>query len=287
MSDDPPRRIADSLTEAKRGSLVYVDRRGQSRSPAAFRRQLAKSWALNGVVAGGAAVVSWLMGGPLGLVYGGSVALLLIFNLSAARRLDRAVRLIAAERLPEAERLLRALVESRWTWTPKAVRALAEIRLANVLTLQGEHAQALTVGTSALARLPKRKAFAATRRAFEYAQVVTLINLDRVAEASARFAALPRALEGDYLRLVRLHAELYLALAEGRESFDRQELRLQANQVLPMEQERALLVLLAWAHDQIGARAEADRLLAVAETRPFPERVRAVYPKLADWLARR
>ena len=43
----------------------------------------------------------------------------------------------------------------------------------------------------------------------------------------------------------------------------------------------------AWAHQQMGDRASSARLLAVAETRPSAERVRAMFPKLADWLARR
>jgi hypothetical protein len=283
MSDDPPRRVAETLAEARPGSMIYVDERGQVRSLASYRRQVAKSLAYVGVTA----VLSGLLyagagGGPFGLVCGGVVALLLTRFLPAWRRLDRAARLMTAERFDEAEPLLRRTAASRFT--DRTFRARAEALLAMLVALRGDHAQAFALRESALARRGVRRG---DRRALEYAQVVALINLDRAPEAAARFAALPRQLEGDYLRVQRAYAELYLAFIEDRRSFDRDELKAQIEHAMSMPYARVWLTLLAWAHDQIGARGEADRLLAEAATRPSEARVRALYPKVADWLARR
>jgi len=283
VSDEPPRHVAESLTEAKAGSMLYVDARGQVQSLAAYRRQLGRALAYLGVVGGATALFYWTVGGgAFGLAAGGAVALVVARILVGFRTIDRASRLMAAERFDEAEPLLRRAATSRWT--DRTLRARAEGLLALLVALRGDHAQALALRQSALARRGIRRG---DRRALEYAQVVALINLDRAPEAAARFAALPRQLEGDYLRVQRAYAELYLAFIEDRRAFDRGELKSQVDQAMAMPHGRVWLTLLAWAHEQIGARAEAARLLAEAATRPSEARVRALYPKLADWLARR
>ena len=285
MSDEPPRRIADTLAEATAGSMVYVDERGQVRSARVYGRRVSGYLLGLGLGMTVATAYFWTVGGPVGLAVGGAMTLLLLRNVPAFQQIDRAARLIASERLDEAERALRRVVGGRWTLA--VMRGRAERMLAMVVALRGDHPQALALQTSALQLMAKDRRLRSDRRALEYAQVTTLVNLDRVAEAAARFAALPRLLEGDYLRVQRAYAELYLAFAEGRAAFDRDELRAQAAEALALPQARAWLALLAWAYDQLGDRASADRLLAVAETRFSQARVRALYPKLADWLERR
>jgi hypothetical protein len=227
----------------------------------------------------------WAVGGPSGLAIGGALTLFLLRSAPAFQRVDRASRLMASERFAEAELLLRRVVGSRWT--SEALRGRAERLLALAVVIRGDHQQALALQTSALRRMGRDRSRRFDLRALAYARVVTLVNLDRVPEAAARFAALPRLLEGDYLRLQRSYAELYLAFAEGRRQFDRDELHAQADQALALPQARAWLTLLAWAHEQMGDGAAAARLLAAAENRSSPERVRAIFPKLADWLASR
>jgi tetratricopeptide (TPR) repeat protein len=285
MADEPPRRIADTLTEATAGSMIYVDARGQVRPAREYARQLTRY--LLGVGASMAVVTGfyWAVGGPAGLVVGGAMTLLLFPNLLAFQRVRRAGRLMAGERIGEAASLLRRVAGNRWT--SESLRGRAERLLSMVIAAQGEHQQALALQTSALRRMARDRRLRSERRALEYAQVVTLVNLDRISEAAAHFAALPRLLEGDYLRLQRAYSELYLALAEGRRQFDRDELRAQTDQALALPQGRALLTLLAWAYEQLGDRASATRLLEAAETRPSAERVRAMFPRLADWLASR
>jgi tetratricopeptide (TPR) repeat protein len=285
MSDDPPRRFANSLTDATPGSLIYVDSRGQVRSGRVYGRHLTRY--LGGVGAGMAVVMAfyWAVGGPSGLAVGGALTLFLLRSLPAFQRVARASRLMASERFAEAELLLRRVVGSRWT--SESLRGRAERLLAMAVIIRGDHQQALALQTSALRRMGRDPRRRLDRRALAYAQVMTLVNLDRVPEAAARFAALPRLLEGDYLRLQRSYAELYLAFGEGRQRFDRDELHAQAGQALALPQARAWLTLLAWAYQQMGDRTSAARLLAAAETRPSAERVRAMFPKLADWLANR
>ena len=285
MSDDPPRRFANSLTEVTPGSLIYVDARGQVRSGRVYRRHLTRY--LGGVGAGMAVVMAfyWAVGGPSGLAVGGALTLLLLRSAPALLRFDRASRLMASERFAEAELLLRRVMGSRWT--SESLRGRAERLLAMAVVIRGDHQQALALQTSALRRMGRNRGRRFERRALAYSRVVTLVSLDRVPEAAARFAALPRLLEGDYLRLQRAFAELYLAFGEGRRQFDRDELHAQADQALALPQARAWLTLLAWAYEQMGDWTSSARLLAAAETRSSPERVRAMFPKLADWLANR
>ena len=285
MSDEPPRRIADTLAEATAGSMIYVDERGQVRPARVYGRRLTRHLLGVGLGMTVATAFYWTIGGPVGLAVGGAMTLLLLRNVPTFQQIDRAARLIAGERLDEAELVLRRVAGGRWT--SGAMRGRAQRLLAMVVALRGDHPQALALQTAALRLMAKDRRLRFDSRALEYAQVTTLVNLDRVGEAAARFAALPRVLEGDYLRVQRAHAELYLAFAEGQGQLDRDELRAQADQALALPQARAWLALLAWAYDQLGDRASADRLLAVAETRFSRARVRALYPKLADWLDRR
>ena len=134
---------------------------------------------------------------------------------------------------------MRRLATSRLV--SETMRGRAERFLAMVVVARGDHQQALALQTSALARMRKHRSLRYDRRALVYSQVITLVNLDRAGEAAALFARLPRLLEGDYLRVLRAHAELYLALAEGRQQFDREELRAQADLALAMPHGRAWL----------------------------------------------
>jgi hypothetical protein len=285
MPDDPPRRIADSLTEAIPGSMVYIDERGHVLQPRARGRRMIRYLASVGLRVTITTGFYWAVGGQGGLLFGGALALLLLRGFPAYRKVERATRLVAAEHFDEAEPLLRGVAASRFV--SQEIRGRADRLLATVVAAHGDHPQALALEMSALRRMARHRHLRSVRRGLEYARVVTLVNLDRVPEAAALFTALPRVLEGDYLRVQRAFAELYLAFAEGRQQFDREELRAQADLALAMPQGRGWLTVIAWAYKQMGDGASAARLLAVAETRASPARIRAFYPKLADWAERR
>jgi tetratricopeptide (TPR) repeat protein len=165
----------------------------------------------------------------------------------------------------------------------RLIKAAAQRNLARIAALRGRHEAALAFQESALALLGRRSS-RSERRMLAYGCVVTLVNLDRVAEARVRFDTLPRALEGDYLRAQRAAAELYLAFGEGAHRFEPAFLREQADIAVTLPSARVLLGLLAWAQDQAGHPRIAAELLALARDRPGESHVRRLYPRLATWM---
>ena len=285
MSDDSltrPVRIADRFEDATVGSLVYVDERGQVQSSGRYRRDTVARFAALGVFLGAANGLYWTIGGPAGLVIGGGLTFLVLRQVPAVYRLRRAVTLLVSERLDEAEALLQRI---RRGWRlPAAIAAQVDQNLARVAALRGRHEEALAFEESALRRTPGSRAHRARRRMLELARVVTLVNLDRAAEARERLAALPRALDGDYLRAQYAVTELYVAFAEGQHDFDPTFLREQAEIALSLPSARSLLGLIAWAEQRAGRPAEGARLLALAGERPGEAQLRRLMPRLAAWM---
>jgi hypothetical protein len=110
------------------------------------------------------------------------------------------------------------------------------------------------------------------------------VNLGQVPEARRRFEALPRALEGDYLRLQRTVTELYLALAEETHQFDPSFLREQTDIALGLREVSVLPALLAWAQGFAGHPTEAASLLAAARQKPSVRFLHKLYPRLGAWM---
>jgi len=276
--------MAERLEEASVGSLVYVDARGQVQSPARYRR-LTAVYVL-GLAASVAALNAfyWAIGGPIGLAVGGAMTLLLARHLPAWARVRRAVALIVTERLDEAERLLARVDRARGL--PTSIKAAARRNLARIAALRGRHAEALAFTESAIALLGRR-ASRSERRMLEYACVVTLVNLDRTAEARVRFDTLPRALEGDYLRAQRAAAELYLAFGEGEHHFDPAYLREQADIAAAIPSGRVLLGPSDEAEGRAGHPRREAELLALARALPGESHVRRLYPRVAAWMDER
>ena len=280
-----PAQIAERLEDAGIGSLVYVDQRGQVQSPARYRNGTVARFVALGLFLGGANWLYWTIGGPAGLVVGAGLTLALLRQLPALFRLRRAVALLAAGRLDEAEALLQMIRRARWL--PSAMRAHVDQNLARAAALRGRHEEALAFEESALSRTPDDRRNRARRRMLEFARVVTLVNLGRVAEARARIAAMPRALDGDYLRAQYAAAQLYIAFGEGKHDFDPAYLREQAEIALSLPSARSLVGLISWAEHCAGRSAEAMRLLAIARERPGEAQVRRLMPRLAEWMETR
>jgi len=190
--------------------------------------------------------------------------------------------LVAKGRLDEAERLFRRLNRSRWTniW----IKGHAARGLARIALFRGRYQEALGLEEWVLRLFSRDRRLRSRRRMIEYERVVTLVNLGRIPEARRGFDALPRILEGDYLRLLRSTTELYLALGEGEHRFDSAFLREQAEIALAISAARSQLMLLAWAQDQAGQPGTAAQLLEVARDRPGEAIVRKLYPRLAEWM---
>jgi tetratricopeptide (TPR) repeat protein len=277
-----PAQIAERLEEASVGSLVYVDQRGQVQSSGRYRREMAARLAGVGVCLGVINWLSWTTWGPVGLAIGGGTTLLLFRQVSTMLRLRRAVALVAGEQLDEAEALLHR-IRRGWPLIT-AIKAQVDQNLARVAALRGRHQDALAFEESALRLTANTRAGRSRRRMLEFARVVTLVNLGRVAEARERLAAVPRALDGDYLRALYAAAHLYVAFGEGKHDFDPAFLREQAEIALALPTARSLIGLIAWAEQRAGRSAEGARLLALARERPGEDQVRRLMPRLAEWM---
>ncbi len=286
MSDeDAPRPggIADNFEAAQAGALVYVDERGRVVAARERSRSALAQYGSLAVLLGATNWLYWSMGGPVGLAVGGTLTLLIVRQTTMARSLERAMSLLAAEQLDAAEAALQRLL--RRVMLPRRLRARAEAQLGRIASLRGDYAGALAFQEAALVH-GQGEGKGSERRMLEYSRAVTLVNLDRVTDARRAFEAIPQALEGDYLRQLRAHAELYVAFAEGRHDFDLEALRERAEAAMPVASARPLLGLLAWAFRQMGRRDESAQLLAVARARAGEALVARLYPKLADWMAR-
>jgi tetratricopeptide (TPR) repeat protein len=277
-----PDGIADSFEAAEAGALVYVDERGRVVAARERTRSAVAQYGTLAVLLGATNWLYWSVGGPVGLAVGGAVTLLILRQTGMARGLERAMALLAAERLDDAEARLQALL--RRPFLPRRLRARTEAGLARIASLRGDYVAALTWQEAALAHGGERGKGSESRM-LEYNRAITLVNVGRVAEARQAFESVPIALEGDYLRQLRAHAELYVAFAEGRHDIDVEALRERADAAVPVASARPLLGLLAWAFRQIGRRNEATQLLALARARAGEGLVDRLYPKLAAWMA--
>jgi tetratricopeptide (TPR) repeat protein len=275
-----PGEMAPSLEQATVRSLLYVDRRGQVRSPDEYRTANTLYYGAVAALVVGLDALAWLAYGTTGLGAAGVLTVLFGRQLLATRRLQRAVSLMVAGRLDEAEAMLARV--RRGFLIPTHFKARADQGLARVSMLRGRYDEALARQESALGLLEGRRS--STRRTLEYARMVTLVNLRRTEEARRRLEELPRMLEGDYLRFVRAATELYIAFGEGRHELPAAYLREQADIALGIPTARALLGLLAWAEAEAGRRADAARLLAAAREREGDDLVRSAYPLLAAWM---
>jgi hypothetical protein len=277
--------VAESLEDAKVGSLVYVDQRGQVRPFSQFRTQNALRTAGFLGVLGACTWVFWGVGGPVGLAVGGGFGLLYAAQVAMGRRIGRAMALIVDQRLDEAEALLAPLASG--PFRPVALRSRANHNLARIASLRDRHEDALAFQELALRQVGHERTSRTERRMIEYARVITLVNVGRVGEARDELNAVPLTLEGDYLRAQRAAAELYVAFGEGQHRFDQAYLSEQADIASNLPSARTLLGLLAWAQDHAGRPREASRLILLAVERPGEDLVRHLYPRLAAWMDER
>ena len=280
--DRGPGKVANSFEDAAAGALVMstsaarcVRRRTTARLGVAYASTAAITWgALNWML--------YSMLGPVGLAFGGALTLIMGRQAAPWLRLRRAVGLLAAGRVDDAEPLFARL--AHYHRASASIRSRALQDLARIASLRGRYQEALALLEAALeAAAGDAQASGWQVRAIEYSMVVTLVNLDRVADARRRFDAITRTLEGDYLRALRASAELYVAFAENQSRIESALLRERADVAVSLPSALPLLLLVAWAYERSGQREAAAPLLAAARTRTGWDLLRPLYPRLAAW----
>ncbi len=290
----PPLVLASSLESARPGTLVYIDRQGQVRSPRRYRLLEAISYgAVSGLVASTTAIYGALLGLP-GILFG--IGLGAWFGLAVRRRvlLGRASVLITHERFDEAEALLLKLRTS--FRAPVAARALAEQNLGAIAARRGDFlATARSERQRAALKLYARGGLwglgkakgprSAMASLAGLSEILTLVNLDRVGEAEARLEALrPGVPDGNYLQLQLWTTELYVAFAKGSHTLDDDALHLRARTALTVTAASALLALLAWAHEKAGDSDQALHLLSESFDRRSGQLIDRLLPRLHVWM---
>ena len=275
-------KVAERFEDASAGALVYVDERGQVRSPTHYRK-VGVAYASTAAITWGA--LNWLLYsslGPPGLAIGAVLSLIMGREAVPWFRLRRAISLLAAGRTAEAEPVLRRLAYGHAASASIRSRALQD--LGRIASLRGRYPEALALLEAALQTAAGDAQAARWQlRAVEYSMVVTLVNLNRVADARRCFDAITRTLEGDYLRALRASAELYVAFGEDESRFEPALLRERADVALALPSALPLLLLVAWAYERSGQRDSAAPLLAAARARGGWDLLRPFYPRLAAW----
>ncbi|MBK7535501.1 MAG: hypothetical protein IPI49_09085 [Myxococcales bacterium] len=283
MTDDEllpaPTMIARSLDRARKGQLLYVGNDGEVRSPEALRTRNVVAYGLvGGVTASGVVLAAMTFPPiiPLYLALGGRFAA----SAHAIRRLNESSAALGRGE-PEAARLSAEPVARAW-WLPRHVRALAEIRVAAALALEGNAEAALTRLRQGRAKLAAKSV---QQRSSRFTEVHLLTQLGRLDEARATLHELGDVPTGEVLRVAHWLAELHLACAEGKHTLTEPELHERARKGLAMTAGRDLLQLCAWGYAQLGDREQVEFLLGEALDREGSSQLEITMPSLARWLA--
>jgi len=293
MSDDPralvprgappPLVMARSLEAASPRSLVHIDGKGQVRSPVRYRAQIALAYGLSAYTVGALTLAATTLWGLPGIGVGAGAGWLVARGILRARKIRHAVQLLVHDRLDEAEALLRD-VQRSWG-APRLTRAIVEQNLGACAVRRGRFDDALAHHRAALALYRRRNRRRPQARMVEYQEIVTLVNLDRAAEARRIFGERHgKVPDGNYLRVQHWVAELYLALAEGEHRLDEDALHERARAALGITGAVALLGLVAWAHDRSGDSDQAWHLLREAHDRPDGAVLERTLPRLHAWM---
>lgn len=279
----PKMVLARDLAASTPRSFVHVDRKGQVRSPARYKAIQALSYGSIAALLGGAAVLYGVVLGPIGVVVALGAGVLVGFNIRRVHGLQKAARLLLHDRVEEAQPILEGLAKKRLA---RRIRALVEQNLAACHSRRGRFAEALEHERASIALHARSRRADPLASSVQYAELLTLVNLDRAVEARALFAQRhPRVPDGDYLRVLHWAAELYICLAEGGHALAEDDLHERTRTALGITSAAALLGLLAWAHHHAGDLEQAWLCLREAEDRRPGVPIERTLPKLEAWIA--
>lgn len=274
-----PTLIARSLDRARKGQLLYVGNDGEVRSPEALRTRNVLAYGLiGGVTVSGIALAAMTFPPiiPLYVVLGGRFAA----SANAIQRLNTASAALGRGDAKAAQAAAEPVAKA-W-WLPRHVRALAEIRVAAALAIEGQAEQALSRLRRGRSQLSGRSV---QHRSSRFTEVHLLVQLGQLDEARTVLVELGTAPPGEVLKVAHWLAELHLACAEGKHELGEQELHERARKGLAMTAGRDLLQLCAWGYAQLGDRDQVEFLLGEALDREGSSHLEVTMPSLHRWLA--
>lgn len=273
----PKRTTARTLAEAGPSDMIVVNRHGQVVSPA-FVGIVDKIWMPYMAVLW--ALVLWTLSASLYSAVMVPASGWITWQYIARARYTRGLQLLLHRRHDEAEDVLRRLVAAPLV-RPK-LRGVAWHLLAEVSRERGDLAEALGRVRKALMWMNVDRPRALATSVLE---IQLLSDLDKLDEAERLFAQRhPRVPRGDFNRMKYWLTELYLALGRGRHALDERELEARVKAVMPLRTSRALLALLAWAHQAAGQRERARELLRTALEREERFSIATAMPRLHEWI---
>lgn len=273
-----PTLIARSLDRARKGQLLYVGNDGEVRSPESLRARNVLAYGLiGGVTVSGIALAAMTFPPiiPLYVVLGGRFAA----SANAIQRLNTASAALGRGDAKAA--LDAALPVAKAWWLPRHVRALADIRVAAALAIEGKAEEALARLRRGRGQLSGRSV---QHRSSRFTEVHLLVQLGKLEEARAVLAELGAAPPGEVLKVAHWLAELHLACAEGKHQLDEQALHERARKGLAMTAGRDLLQLCAWGYAQLDDKEQVEFLLGEALDREGSSHLAVTMPSLHRWL---
>jgi hypothetical protein len=284
MSEDDrplpaPTLIARSLDRARKGQLLYVGNDGEVRSPESLRARNVLAYGLiGGVTVSGIALAAVTFPPiiPLYVVLGGRFAA----SANAIQRLNAASAALGRGDAAAAQQAAEPVAKA-W-WLPRHVRALAEIRVAAALAIEGQAEQALSRLRRGRGQLSGRSV---QHRSSRFTEVHLLVQLGKLEEARTVLTDLGTPPDGEVLKVAHWLAELHLACAEGKHSLDEHALHERTRKGLAMTAGRDLLQLCAWGYAQLGDREQVEFLLGEALDREGSSHLEVTMPSLYKWLA--
>jgi tetratricopeptide (TPR) repeat protein len=278
-------QLAESLESADSRTFVYVDDSGRVRPAWRYRAIQLASWSLLFLLSAAVGLVLALLGGWVGFGLALVLVAVVVHLALLSSWLSRGIVLLAHEELDLAEALLARA--DRFAGFQLGIRALALQNRSALAQRRGNHALAFELGERALAlrdKLPAMLGRGLHHWLLRYAQVILLCNLGRTDEARHRLERTADPPDGEYIRLRRWTAELYLALVSERLELDRAELETRTARAAEIRSSPELIALVAWAWHSLG---DGERALSLArtaneleESSPFSESL----PALGHWL---
>jgi hypothetical protein len=274
----PALRIADELERLQPDEMVAIHRDGRVLGRTQRRVRIGLAFGAIG------AACAWTiaLAPPVGIVYTGLVGAFVAARLRGARKLNAVPRLIRAERLDDAERVIERLDRGGWRQ-----RAMAQYGRMLVAHRRGQLDAALAASERCAQLLtgPDRFLYAVYWMNV-MARAMLLLELGR--DADAALARVAQAPDGEVFAIAKREVALLRAFVRDRadELGDDDALHARAKDALRYNHTGLTIALLAWAYGRRGDDEMCAHL--VAEVAPRCQHgvalLARMHPRVWAWL---